>query len=76
MKDKLYKCNSGVLQLAKATMDLVLKKNKGFKTFKKNFSIINCEYETKDVNITLTQGQIESFKYAPITPCDLERNFS
>lgn len=41
--------------------------------------IINGEYETEDeenVNITLSPGQIASFKSAPITPCDVQRNFS
>jgi len=46
-------------------MDLILNKNKGFKTFLKTCNIINGEYKTeeKDVNITLNSGQIASFKY-------------
>jgi hypothetical protein len=47
-------------------MDLVLNKNKEFKTLLKICRNINNEYEKdeKYVNITLNLGQIVSFKYA------------
>jgi hypothetical protein len=32
--------------------------------------------EEKDVNITSNPGQITSFKYDPITSCDVESSFS
>ena len=69
MKDKLYKCNG---------RDFILKKNKEFETLLKIRSIIIGEYveEEEDVNINLILGQIESFKYALITSCDVERSFS
>lgn len=34
MKNKLYKCNARGAELLKTKMNLVLKKNKGFKTLK------------------------------------------
>jgi len=79
VKDKLYKCNGRVTELVKAKMDFILKKYKGFKTLLKICSIINGKYEEEeeeDININLTPGQIASFKYAPITSCDVERSFS
>lgn len=57
-------------------MNSVLKKNTGLKTLLKIRSVINSEYETEDINISLTPGRIASFKYAPTTPCGVEWSFS
>lgn len=58
-------------------MDWVLKKNTGFESLLKIRSIINDECETKEyVNNTLTPGQIVSFKYVPITSCNVESSFN
>jgi hypothetical protein len=42
------------------------------------YRIINGKYENEeeDININLTPGKIASFKYAPITSCDVERSFN
>lgn len=78
VKDKLNKCNGRAAELVKTKMDFILKKNKGFKTLLKIHRIINGEYENEeeDIDINLTPGKIASFKYAPITSCDVERSFS
>jgi hypothetical protein len=59
-------------------MDLILKRNKGIKTFLKMCNIINGEYKTeeKDVFITLNPGQITLLKYTSTTLCDVEKSFS
>lgn len=65
-----------VAELVKTKLTLIFKMNKGFKTLLKIWNIINNEYDKKieGINITLTPGQIASFKYVPVTPCDKENS--
>jgi len=79
VKDKLYTFKRRVAELLKTKMDFILmNKKKGFKSLLKIRSNINGEYEEEeeDFNINLTPGQIASFKYPPITSCDVERSFN
>lgn len=60
VKDKLFNCNGIVAELVKTKMDLVLKKNMGFKTLLQICSIINGLYEwqeDEDVNTSLIPGR-------------------
>lgn len=59
-------------------MDLVLKKNKKFKTILNIPCVIKGGYKTQAEYITNNSisGHIASFKYAPLTSCDVKRRFS
>jgi len=61
VKDKLSRCNGRVTELVKTKMALIFMKNEGFETLLKIRNIINI---------------LASFKYAPVTSCDVERIFS
>lgn len=53
----------------------VLNKNKGLERIRKIYQILNgnCDH---NLDIDLSPQQIASFKWCPITDCDIERSFS
>jgi hypothetical protein len=79
VKDNLDKANGSIGEKVKEKFNAVLKKNPGFKTI----SIINKILKGEELSMDEIQIQekyeaqeIASFKFAPITSCDVERSFS
>jgi hypothetical protein len=53
-----------------------MEKNTGFKTMQSISTILNGNEAPLPKELTLSPDQLSSFKFAPLTSCDVERSFS
>jgi hypothetical protein len=79
VKDNLDKANGSIGEKVKEKFNIVLKKNPGFKTISTINKILKGEELSMDeiqIQEKYEAQEIASFKFAPITSCDVERSFS
>ena len=76
LEKQLENSNIEVVKIASDKMKNILGKNEGFKTLSLISKILKNERSIQELTIDYEIDEICSFKYAPITSCEVERTFS
>ena len=76
LEKKFENSNIEVVKIANDKMKNILGKNQGFKTLSLISKILKNEKSFQELTVDYEIDEIRSFKYAPITSCEVERTFS